>query len=195
MNMMREKEADIEIGKELSGQRISTKTITMIAVMTAVICVIAPISIPIGPVPISLGTLAIFFSIYVLGTKRAIMSCLDYLIIGFVGVPVFSGFTGGAAKLIGPTGGYLIGYVPMIIAAGMLIDKYDGKPLQSVMGMILGTLVLYAFGTAWFCYSADYELFPALTVCVFPFIIGDLLKIAAVAVLGPQVRKAVKKIG
>ena len=78
--------------------------------MTAVICVLAPFSLPIGPVPISLTNLAIYFVLYMLGVKRGTISYLVYLLIGLVGVPVFSGFTSGPGKLFGPTGGYLIGY-------------------------------------------------------------------------------------
>ena len=92
-----------------------TYAITVTALMTAVTCILAPLSIPIGPVPISLTNLAIYISLYLLGWKRGTISYLIYLLIGLVGIPVFSGFTGGPAKLAGPTGGYIIGFIAMAI--------------------------------------------------------------------------------
>ena len=89
----------------------TTYAITVTALMTAVTCILAPLSIPIGPVPISLTNLAIYISLYLLGWKRGTISYLIYLLIGLVGIPVFSGFTGGPAKLAGPTGGYIIGFI------------------------------------------------------------------------------------
>ena len=176
------------------GQRISTTTMALIAVMTAVTCILAPLSIPIGPVPISLTNLAIYFGLYILGMKKETVSYIIYLLIGFVGVPVFSGFTGGAAKLLGPTGGYLIGFIPMAVVAGILIDKFDGKVVPSVIGMIIGTAICYALGTIWFCIQADYKVMPALMLCVIPFLPGDAAKIAIAAFFGPQIRRSLRKI-
>ena len=102
-NLMAENKVnDKVIGEKISAvssQRISTKTMALIAVMTALTCVLAPLSIPIGPVPISLTNLAIYFGLYILGMKLETISYIVYLLIGFVGVPVFSGFTGGAGKV------------------------------------------------------------------------------------------------
>ena len=176
------------------SQRISTKTMALIAVMTAVTCVLAPLSIPIGPVPISLTNLAIYFGLYILGMKKETVSYIIYLLIGFVGVPVFSGFTGGAGKLLGPTGGYLIGFIPMAVVAGILIDKFDGRVVPSVVGMIIGTAICYALGTIWFCIQADYEAVPALMLCVIPFLPGDAAKIAIAAFFGPQIRRSLSRL-
>ena len=176
------------------GQRMSTKTMALVAVMTAVTCVLAPLSIPIGPVPISLTNLAIYFGLYILGVKNETLSYIVYLLIGFVGLPVFSGFTGGAGKLFGPTGGYLIGFIPMALVAGIMIDRFDGKISLSVVGMIIGTAICYAFGTIWFCIQADYKLVPALALCVIPFLPGDAIKIAIAAFFGPQLRRQLRKL-
>ena len=80
---------------------------TIISLMTAMICILGPITlaIPISPVPISFVTLAIYLAVYILGMKKGAISCLLYLLIGFVGLPVFSAFTGGVGQLLGPTGG------------------------------------------------------------------------------------------
>ena len=93
------------------------------AMMAAVICVLAPFSIPIGPVPVSLTSLVIYFYIFVFGWRMTAVSYLVYVLIGAVGLPVFSGFAGGLGKLMGPTGGYIAGMLPMAIVAGMAAEK------------------------------------------------------------------------
>lgn len=176
-------------------QKIATRTIALIALMTAVTCVLAPLSLPIGPVPISLTNLAIYFSLYILGMKKGTISYVVYLAIGLVGVPVFSGFTGGPGKLIGPTGGYLIGFVPMAIIAGILIDKFNGKFVQSMVGMVLGTVVCYALGTVWLAYQGQMNFMAALWAGVIPFIPGDLIKMVLAGFFGPRIRKAINVAG
>ena len=145
------------------------------ALMTAVTCILAPLSIPIGPVPISLTNFAIYLSLYLLDWKKGTVSYILYLLLGLVGLPVFSGFTGGIGKLAGPTGGYIIGFIPMAIIAGIVIDKFSQRWIQ-ILGMIVGTAICYAFGTAWFCIQAGYTVSAALAVCVIPFIPADLIK-------------------
>lgn len=163
--------------------------IAMIAVMTAVTCVLAPLSIPIGPVPISLTNLVIYFSLYILGTKKGTVSYLIYLLIGLIGVPVFSSFTAGPGKLFGPTGGYLIGFIPLALIAGFFIQKFFKRWYLCLIGMILGTAVCYAIGTAWLAYQAHMTLRAALFAGVIPFIAGDLIKMILAMLIGPQIRK------
>ena len=195
--MSKEKEVNLtnETEQVLGKQKVATKTIALIAVMTAVACVLAPLSIPIGPVPISLTNFAIYFALYILGMKKGTISYVVYLAIGLVGVPVFSGFTGGPGKLIGPTGGYLIGFIPMAIIAGILIDKYNGKFVQSMIGMVVGTIVCYALGTVWLAYQAQMDFMAALWAGVIPFIPGDLIKMVLAAFFGPKIRKALNVAG
>lgn len=95
--------------KATVSQKLSVRQIAAIGIMAAATAILAPFSIPIGPVPISLTNLAIYFALYILGAKDGTLSYLVYLLIGLIGVPVFSGFTSGPEKLFGPTGGYLIG--------------------------------------------------------------------------------------
>lgn len=167
---------------------------SMIAVMTAVTCVLAPLSIPIGEVPISFTNLVIYFTLYLLGWKRASVSYIVYMLIGMVGVPVFSGFAGGLGKLAGPTGGYIIGFLPMAVIAGLVIDHTHNRLLQ-LLGMILGTAVCYALGTAWFCFSTHTGVMAALWMCVIPFIVGDLVKMALAMTMGPVIRGRLEKSG
>lgn len=168
--------------------------LAMTAVMTAVTCVLAPMAIPIGPVPISFTNLAIYISLYILGWKRGTLSYLVYVLIGAVGVPVFSGFSGGLGKLFGPTGGYIIGFIPMAILAGLVIDKYRNRGVQ-MAAMIVGTAVCYAFGTAWFCVVMDSTVSAALAMCVFPFIPGDLAKMVIAMLVGPMIRSRLEQAG
>ncbi|MDO5303062.1 MAG: biotin transporter BioY [Clostridia bacterium] len=176
--------------------KVNNKTymLTVTALMTAVTCVLAPMSVPIGPVPISLTNLAIYFALYLLGWKMGTVSYIVYLIIGIVGVPVFSGFTGGFAKLLGPTGGYIIGFIPMAIIAGLVIEK-SGSRILHFIAMVVGTAVCYAFGTAWFCVVMKSDVAAALGMCVFPFIPGDIAKIVIAMVAGPILKKRIQKAG
>lgn len=188
-------EATITKKKE-SATKLNTKTITVIGVMTAIICIMGPLSLtlPVSPVPISLGTLAIYFIPYVLGMKRGTISCCVYLLIGLVGLPVFTGFSSGPAKLLGPTGGYLIGYIFMALICGFVIDRTN-KMSVSFFGMILATAVLYLFGTVWLAYQASMTFREALMAGVIPFIPGDLAKIVIAMIVGPQIKKRLKRAG
>lgn len=176
-------------------KKINVKQMAMIGVMTAVICVLAPFTIPIGVIPLSLANFAILLSIYLLGTGKGLISLLLYLLIGLIGVPVFSGFSSGPAKLLGPTGGYLIGYFFMAAIAGIMIEKTKGKRFPSLYGMLLGTAVLYLFGTSWLAIQANMTFYAALWAGVIPFILGDLIKIILVLILGPIIRQRLKKAG
>lgn len=170
-----------------------TYALTATALMTAVLCILSPMALPIGPVPITLSNFIILLTIYILGWKKATISLLLFLLLGFAGLPVFSGFVGGPAKVLGPTGGYLIGYIPMAVIAGILIDRTKSRPVH-ILGMIAGTVVLYAFGTAWFCFQANYTVGAALSVCVFPFVPGDLVKMFLAMTLGPVIKKRIGAI-
>ncbi|MDE6912991.1 MAG: biotin transporter BioY [Lachnospiraceae bacterium] len=177
-------------------RKFNTKTLTLIGVMTAVICIMGPLSIqlPISPVPISLGTLAIYFVIYVLGMKKGTISCCIYLLIGFIGIPVFTGFTSGPARLLGPTGGYLVGYIFMALICGFVVDKTNNI-FACFSGILLGTAVLYLFGTVWLAYQADMTFMAALAAGVLPFILGDLAKIVIAMIVGGQIKKRLRRAG
>lgn len=164
-----------------------------IGLMAAVICILAPLSIPIGVIPISFTNLAIYFVLYTLGMKKGTISYIIYLLIGFVGLPVFSGFTSGPPKLLGPTGGYLIGFAFMALIAGFFIDTFFDKWYLCFSGMILGTAVCYAFGTIWLSYQAHMPTSSALAAGVIPFIPGDLIKILIATFIGPQIRSRLIK--
>lgn len=166
------------------------KDLVLIAMMSAVICIAGPfsLSLPFTPVPVSLTNLAIYFVLYVMGTKRTVMSYLIYLLLGGIGLPVFSNFSGGFQKLAGPTGGYLIGFILMAAISGFFIDRWYNKPLISFFGMWIGKIFSSAFGTLWLAYSAHLTFTAALISGVVPFLLGDFIKTVAVAIIGPIVR-------
>ena len=185
----------MENTKIKQDKKISVSTLTLIGLMTAVTCILGPLSIPIGPVPISFTNLAIYLTVILLGWKKGTVSYLIYLLMGLVGVPVFSSFTGGPGKLFGPTGGYLIGFIFIAIISGLFVERFFGKIYMYVAGMILGTAVCYIFGTAWLAFQADISFSAALAVGVVPFILGDLIKIVIAVVVGPTIRKQIVKAG
>ena len=170
----------------------TTKSLTMIALMTAVICVLSPFFFPIvfSPVPITLGTLAIYLTVCILGTRKGTVSCLLYILLGLVGLPVFSGFSGGAGKLFGPTGGYIIGYLFLTLIAGIFVDKYPGKWYLCLFGMICGTATCYFFGTLWLAHQMQLSFISALSIGVLPYIPADFLKMMIALFLGTTVRQA-----
>lgn len=175
---------------------MKTRDMALTAVMAALICVVAPIVVPLpaSPVPLSLATFMIYLAAAVLGAKRGALAVALYLLIGAVGLPVFSGFTGGAQKLAGVTGGYLIGYLPCAFIAGLAAAPGRGAPARKwrlPLFMALGTAALYALGTAWFMVSTKNGLAASLGMCVLLFLPGDAIKIAAASLLAGPIRRAV----
>lgn len=182
----------IQTGRD---KRITTYQLTVAALMAAVMCVLGPVSVPIGAVPISLTNLVICFAAWLLGAKFGTLSVLVYLMLGAVGLPVFSGYSGGLAKLAGPTGGYLVGFLPMAFLSGWIIEKTKRRPVPSGLGLVLGIAVSYALGTAWFVAQTGSALGHALAVCVYPFIAFDLAKVAVTVLAGGVVRKRLAQAG
>ena len=166
--------------------------LTTTALMAAVICVLGPLSIPIGPVPISLTNLAIYITMYVLDTKRGVIAYCIYMLMGLIGLPVFSGFTGGPGKLFGPTGGYIIGFLPMAAIIGIVLNKYWNNKIISIIAMEAATWIPYILGTAWLSVQAGMSFKAAFAAGVLPFIILDLIKIVISAFAGPVLKTRLK---
>lgn len=180
----------------VDNQKIRTKQMVLIALMTAVTCVLGPLSIPLpfSPVPISLTNFAIFLAIFVLGMKSGTISFIIYLLLGAVGVPVFSSFRGGFQVLAGPTGGYLIGFIFLALIMGFALDHFDRKLLPTIIGMIIGMVVCYAFGTVWLAKLLSLSFKEGLMMGVIPYLPGDAAKIIIAAIVGPKLYGATQKI-
>lgn len=171
----------------------TTYELVLIALVTAVTCILAPFSIPlpISPVPISFTNLVLYVSIYLLGWKRSTISYIIYLLLGFAGLPVFSGFTGGIGKLAGPTGGYLIGFLLLTVIAGLFVEHFPQKRLLCALGMILGTIVTYIFGTFWLSAQLHMTFTEGLAVGALPYLPGDIIKIGIALIIGPAIKARV----
>ena len=178
------------------NQKIRTKQMVLIALMTAVTCVLGPLSIPLpfSPVPISLTNFAIFLAIFVLGMKSGTISFIIYLLLGAIGVPVFSSFRGGLQVLAGPTGGYLIGFIFLALIMGFALDHFDRKLVPTIIGMIIGMAVCYAFGTVWLAKLLSLSFKEGLMMGVIPYLAGDAAKIIIAAIVGPKLYGATQKI-
>lgn len=178
--------------------RIGTKQMALIGLITAITCILSPFTfpIPISPVPLSLSTLVLYISVFILGYKAATLSCLIYLLLGIAGLPVFSGFGAGLAKLAGPTGGYLAGYLSLTLIAGLFVEKFQGKYryVFYIIGMILGTAVMYALGTLYLSWQLNLSFLQGLAAGVIPYLLGDALKIVIALILGPALRKRLNEI-
>ena len=176
------------------------------AAFAAVICVLSPFAIP-AAVPVTLATLGVYIAAGCLSAPMSAAAVAVYLAIGALGAPVFSGFSGGVGRLAGPTGGYLVGYLPLAAITSALISLWrrrerTGKssPLAADLAfraaaMIAGTVVLYALGTAWFVLSQKTTFAAALPTCVLPFLPGDAAKIAAAAIVSRSLTPLLSKAG
>lgn len=169
--------------------KLTARKMAFIALFTALMAVFSQISIPIGPVPINLALLAIFTAGGLLSAGQAVCSVLLFLLLGAAGLPIFAGFKAGLGALAGPTGGYLIGYLPAAFCTGLFCKKQQSF-WRWASGMTLGLALCYLFGTTWFVLSTKSEIWHALCVCVFPFLPGDAVKIALAAYLTIKVKKA-----
>ena len=176
-------------------KKLTTYQMAVTALMAAVMCVLGPLTVPIGAVPISLANFVICLTAWLLGPKFGTLSVAVYLCIGLIGVPVFSGYGAGLAKLAGPTGGYLVGYLLLALIGGLFIEKSNGNPVVSGIGLVLGDAACYVLGTAWFVFQMQCELGYALSVCVYPFNALDLAKIVVSCVVGALLRKRLVQAG
>jgi biotin transport system substrate-specific component len=176
----------------------TTKDIVYIGIFAAIMAICSWISIPLA-VPVTLQTFGVFLAVGILGGKRGTIAVTVFVLLGAVGVPVFSGFNGGLGYLMGATGGYIIGFIASALLM-WLLEKVIGIKMWAMgVSMVLGLLVCYAFGTIWFMqvYSANkgaIDLMTALTWCVFPFIIPDVIKIACALVLSNRLRKVLNNM-
>ena len=173
---------------------MSTRTLTLTAMLTALLCICGPLTLPLGPIPLSLTTAVLMLMGLLLGGRRATLCCGVYLMIGLLGVPVCSGFTGGLGTFAGPTGGFLLGYLPLTALCGFVCARRERRLVQ-LLAFLAGTAILYLAGTAWYCWQTGVSVQAAMTVCVLPFLPGDALKILAVLTGGNAVKTRLKKAG
>ncbi len=178
---------------ETKRKGFQTKDLAYVAVCAVLMAVCSWISIP-ATVPFTLQTFAVFCSLGLIGGKRGTAATVVYLLLGALGVPVFAGFSGGIGILIGATGGYLLGFIPMGLVYWLGERFGKGNRAILIVSMILGLALCYAFGTAWFMFvyarqSGPIALGTAMAWCVIPFIVPDLVKMALAVLLSQKLRK------
>ncbi len=177
--------------------RIKTLDLIYAALFAVLITICSWISVP-AAVPFTMQTFAVFLTVGLLGAKRASIAIVVYLLLGFIGLPVFAGFKAGLGVLIGPTGGYLIGFVVMVWVIALAQRLLPKKKIFSLIAMLIGLLVLYVFGTAWYMFGYIGEISWAsfvslLGVCVVPFIIPDIAKIVLALLIIPKLLPHIKE--
>jgi biotin transport system substrate-specific component len=179
----------------VTASRSKTYDMAYIAVFAVLMAICSWISIPTA-VPFTLQTFGVFVAVGVLGGKRGTLSVLVYILLGAVGVPVFVGFSGGIGILLGTTGGYIVGFLFSALVMWGMERLFGRKPVMQIVSMFAGLLVCYVFGTVWFMivYSSENGAVGLATVlgwCVIPFIIPDLIKIAAAFAVSRRLRQHV----
>ena len=174
---------------------MKTKNLTSTALMTAIICILGPISIPlpISPVPITLCTFALYLSVYILDIKQALGAVALYLALGAVGVPVFSGYISGFAIFAGPRGGYLVGYLFLVAISGYFAKKYPQNPKLQMAGALLGTVVTYTIGTFWLSIVTNTGFISALPMGALIFLPLDIVKLVLANVVGRKMQLYLKR--
>lgn len=176
------------------NKKINTKDLVITGMFTAIICVMSQLTIPMQPIPFSLSLFAIFLAGALLSPRYALLSVLAYILLGAFGAPVFANMKGGFQILIGNTGGYLMAYPIMAFVTAMFykyIRKY--KTLALTLGMIVALIICYLFGTLWFTIVTGMGFYKALTLCVFPFVLFDSLKIVLAVSVSTVLRKTAFK--
>ena len=182
---------------EAVRQRSKTYDLVYVSIFVVLIAVCSWISIPLT-VPVTLQTFGVFIAVGLLGGKRGTLAVLVYILMGAIGIPVFSGFTGGIGILAGTTGGYIVGFLfSALLMWGM--EKLFGKDTKVLAGsMILGLAVCYAVGALWFmavyaASSGPVGIFTVLGWCVFPFIIPDIAKIVLSLILTKRLSGVIRR--
>lgn len=180
----------------MNGIKKKTRDMAYIALFVVVMAVCAWITVP-SVVPFTLQTLGVFLAVGVLGGKRGTVAVTVYLLMGAVGLPVFSGFTGGIGRLLHVTGGYLLGFLLCALLCWGMEAAFGQKPFVLALSMALGLILCYVFGTVW--YMAVYAqtsgavgVGTVLVWCVFPFLLPDAVKIALALLLSRRLKKLIK---
>lgn len=161
--------------------KIKSRDIAYVALFTAVMSICSWISIP-APVPLTLQTFGVFLSVGILGGKLGSLAVLVYLLLGAVGMPVFAGFSSGLGYMMGSTGGYIVGFLLSALIMWGFENFLGKKQWVTALSMAIGLIVCYIFGTTWFMFvyaknTGEIGILTALSWCVFPYVLPDILKI------------------
>lgn len=189
-------EQEIRKKKKQGVGRSAAKDVAQIALTVSLIAVCAWTTIPIFLIPFTLQTFAVAFAGGLLGWKKGMIAVGAYILMGLIGIPVFSNFQAGTAVLFGPTGGYLFGFFFLTAITGLFklvpVKNKWGRAGMLLSAMALGMSVCYLFGTVWFMLMYKCTVGYALTICVTPFLPADFVKFILAAVLCVRTEKYIK---
>jgi biotin transport system substrate-specific component len=163
------------------------------SLMAALVAAGAYLAIPIGPVPIVLQNLFIFLAGLLLGPGWGTASVGVYLLAGILGLPVFAGGVGGIGRFAGPTGGYLLGYLPAVCVIGFISNVSQTNVVRDLLAMICGSLIIYACGVSWLNILTGMTLGKTLAVGMYPFLPGDALKMAVAVPIAKALRPVINR--
>lgn len=161
------------------------------SLFVALIACGAFIAIPIGPVPIVLQNMFVLLAALILGPAWGLACVGIYLIIGLAGLPVFAGGTAGIGKLFGPTGGYLLGYLPAVYVTAVISKGLKKTITGDLIALVTGSLIVYAAGVPWLKFAFAMPWAKAVAAGMLPFLIGDTLKVIAAALIAKKIRPLV----
>lgn len=180
----------------MNNSKFKTVDLVYMALGAVLIAICSWISIPFT-VPFTLQTFAVFFVLSAFGGKRGTITIIIYVLLGAVGVPVFAQFTSGIGILLGNTGGYIVGFIFTGLVYWLIVNLLGNKLWVEILALVLGLIVLYAFGTFWFVtvYTTEetYGIVTVLAWCVFPFIIPDLIKMGMAIALAKRLSPVIKR--
>ena len=172
-----------------------TFRLTFCAIFAATSAVLSPFTIPIGTVPIGFVHISIFLAAGLLGKKWGTLSQVVFVLLGAVGLPIFSGFRGGIGVLLGPTGGFIFGYILCAFVAGAFMERFGHSAKSISCAIALGWLCTYVPGILWYMFVLDTQnILAAVSVCILPFLPGDFLKSVLCIVLINRLRPMFKKL-
>lgn len=174
---------------------MKAKTITISAVFTAITIIFAQLVIPLSHVPVSMSIIAVFLAGALLEKKYAVLVQLIYIALGVIGVPVFSNFSGGLGKLIGPTGGYILAYPIMAYVIAWILEKNQKKTfICYILSMLAALFICYTIGTIWLAFVTKMGLYKAIFTGVIQFIAIDFIKVLLSAMLAETINKRLPKL-
>jgi len=177
---------------DLNDNSEKIKKMVFAALFAALIAVGAYIRIPIGAVPITLQTFFVLLAAVALGRKWGVVSVVVYLLVGFIGFPVFTGGSGGVGILFGPTGGYLYSFIIVAYLVGLLSEKVEKKPIPLFIISVFGSLLILGIGTVHLAGMSNLPITVAIMAGFAPFVFGDIIKSIAVALIAAVVSKKIK---
>ena len=168
---------------------LTVKHMVQCSICAALLAISAWISIPMPQISFTMQSFAVFFALGLLGGRRGCISIGIYLLMGAVGLPVFSGFRGGAGVLLGVTGGYIWGFLAAGLIYWLFTAVFGDKLYIRLISMILGMLVCYGCGTAWYLHLYGGNFWAILATCVLPYLIPDGVKIALAISLAERLKR------